>query len=203
MLESVTQEIKKKEIATIHLDFINDIVNKKGIFGSVYAALVEKYKTIENANKVVEFARINKLSNIFVKVAFSSDYRELSPNNNFFIKAKEAKAFQVDTWGTEFHEKLDVRDEDTVIIKHRVNALYATKLECILRAQNVKTLIVTGVATDLAVQTLVRDAVDRDFKVIICKDACMTTSNDLQESVLESLSKIAKIITTENLRSDL
>ena len=49
---------------------------------------------------------------------------------------------------------------------------YGTPMEPVLRAQQVDTLVVAGVSTTWAVQSVVRDALDRDFRVFVIEDAC-------------------------------
>ena len=192
-----------KRTALVNIDFINDIVHEKGAFGDHYSAIVKERKVIQRANEVINFARKNNILNVYVKVGFSSDYKEISSNNAFFGKAVELNAFKLDTWGTEFHPDLDYKDGEFIIIKNRISALYATRLECLLRAQNIDNLIITGVATDLAVQLLARDAVDRDFKVIICKDACATFSEEVQEATLKSLELMTIVVSNNELSTDL
>lgn len=194
------QPVLKWHTALINIDFINDIVHKDGAFGATYAKIVEKNKVIENANRAIDFARKFALPIFFVKVGFSSDYKEVSANNVMFSRAKEAGAFKLNTWGTEFHSKLDIdKEKDNIIVKHRVNAFYNTELEKALKDKRINKIIFTGVATDLAIHTTARDALDRDYRVCVCKDACAAYSEEVHLFIANNLSRVTEVIETTDL----
>ena len=50
-----------------------------------------------------------------------------------------------------------------MIPKYRYSAFIGTNLEVILRAHEVKSLIFTGLATNVCVESSVRDAYQRDY----------------------------------------
>jgi nicotinamidase-related amidase len=184
--------------ALLVIDFINDIVHSDGkIAGS--AAYIKKYKVIEHANKAIAAAREQKIPIFFVKVGFSSNYLECPMHSPLFRRAKEFKALQLNSWGTEFHETLNFQSSDNVIVKHRVSAFYATDLETYLRANQIQKLYLCGVSTDMTIQTTAREAHDRDYKVAVIKDACGAMTEELHENTIKSLERIAMISTTEQL----
>ena len=88
-----------------------------------------------------------------------------------------------------------------IITKHRISAFYATSLEAFLRANQIQHLILTGVSTDMAVQTTARDAHDRDYLVSIVSDACGSGSMDSHLSTLKELKQIASVIKSLDLSS--
>lgn len=174
------------------LDFINEIVHPDG---KSYRGVKEE--VIGNAVKVLERARERNIPVVHVKVGFSKDYKEVSDNSPLFSGAKQNGALKLGTWATEFHEKIDVRDEDYIVVKHRVNAWYSTPLALILSTLKADTLILCGVATDMVVQTTAREAHDRDFKVIVIEDACATGDQDIHHNTIKSLERLTKVIKTD------
>ncbi len=190
-----------KKAALIVMDFINDIAHLNGKFTAT-AEFVDKYNTIEHANQVIHFAREYDIPVVLVRVGFSAGYPECPENSPLFGRAREFQALQLNTWGTEFHEKLVRQPTDLVITKHRVSAFYATALEAFLKANHIETLIITGVSTDMAVQTTAREAHDRDYKVIIIADACGAGSLETHESTLKELQRVATVITTKQLNAE-
>jgi len=172
------------------IDFINDIVHPDGK-RSATAAYVAEYEVMQQANKTIAIARQKNIPIVHVKVGFSANYIECPSNSPLFSKAKQDNALQLGTWGTEFHQQMDVREKDTIIIKHRVSALYATPLESILRANQIDTVIVSGVSTNMAVTTVTRELHDRDYKVIVVKNACGAATLEAHQATLNALSRIA------------
>ena len=189
-----------KHSALLVLDFINDIVHVDGKFTAT-ANFVKEHQVIDHANQVIAYARQNEIPIVFVKVGFNTGYPECPTHSPVFGRAKEFNALQLNTWGTEFHEKMDIKPQDLVITKHRVSAFYATPLEAFLRANQIHTLIITGVSTDMAVQTTAREAHDRDYKVVIVADACGAGSLESHQSTLKGLERIGVVTDTSNLKS--
>jgi nicotinamidase-related amidase len=59
-----------------------------------------------------------------------------------------------------------------VVGKHRVNALYGTALDPILRANDINTLIILGYATSGVVLSTTRYAADLDYRLLVVEDCC-------------------------------
>jgi nicotinamidase-related amidase len=179
--------------ALIALDFINDIVDLNGKFTAT-AKFVHEHHVINRANEVIAHARKQAILPIFVRVGFSAGYPECPVQSPLFGKAKEHNALVLNSWGTEFHKTLNFQSRDLVVTKHRVNAFYATPLEAILRANQIQHLIMLGVSTDMAVQTTVRDAHDRDYSVTVVSDACGAGSMETHSSTIRDLAHIARVV---------
>ena len=75
------------------------------------------------------------------------------------------------TWGAEFYGVAPGPDEP-VVVKHRNSGFYNTRLDTILRAQKIETVVVTGVATNVSVEMTARDAVQRDYNLVFLEDCC-------------------------------
>lgn len=181
--------------ALILLDFINEVVDEKGKFaGKGYPAFVKEHGTLDNVNTAIAKARAKDVPVIFVRVGFSSDYREWPETSPLFGAAKKFGALQLGTWATEVHQSINKTEADFLITKHRVSAFYATSLEAILRTLKVDTLLLGGVATDLVVQSTARDAHDRDYRVVVLEDLCGAGSEEDHTNALRTLAKLAVVV---------
>lgn len=178
--------------ALLVIDFINDIVNPKGKIASS-AEFVKSNHVIENANKMIAYARKNNMPIGFVKVGFSESYAECPKDSPIFGKAPSFGALMLNSWGTEFDDQLDFKKDDFVIIKHRVSAFYGTSLAPWLHANKINTIMIAGVSTEMTVQTTAREAHDRDFQVIIIEDACGAATQEAHDNSIKQLSRIAVI----------
>lgn len=134
-----------------------------------------------------------------MKVGFSDNYIECPKKSPVFSKAPENGVLKLGEWGTEFHDDMDVRPEDKIIIKHRISALYNTDLETVLRANGVETLYICGVSTNMAVELTAREAHDRDYQVVVISDACASMDEVGHQAALKVLGRIAKITTVAEL----
>lgn len=60
---------------------------------------------------------------------------------------------------------------DYIVDKTRYSAFYNTNMEVILRGLSVDTVVVCGVTTDMCVESTVRDAFYRDYRVVLVRNA--------------------------------
>lgn len=186
------------KVAVITLDFINDIVHADG---KLAAAGVEYHDCIECANQVTAWARAQQWPVIHVKVGFSANYAEWPAHSPLFAAAPSKQALMLESWGAEFHAALQQDARDLIVTKHRVNAFYGTNLDVILRAQQIETLVLCGVSTQMAVESTARDAHDRDYSVIIVHDACQAASQAIHEASLMNLARISHVMSSQQLLS--
>jgi len=180
--------------ALILIDFINEIVHDNGKLASKgYSDFVKENDVFQNLSFAIQKARENNILIVHVKVGFSENYNEQPKSSPLFGKANEFQVLKLNSWATEFHEQIDVKDSDIILTKHRVNAFYGTPLDLILKNNKISSILVAGVATDLAVSNAVRDAHDRDYQVTILEDCCAAANGEDHETALLSLKKVAAV----------
>jgi nicotinamidase-related amidase len=75
--------------------------------------------------------------------------------------------------GHKFHADLEIQDSDVIVYKSRFSPFIqgASNIEEILRARGIDSLIVTGTATNMCCESAARDAMMRDYKVVMVADA--------------------------------
>ena len=73
--------------------------------------------------------------------------------------------------GNDFVPELAPRPDELVVAKPGKGAFYATSLDRELRARGVQRLVVTGVTTEVCVQTTMREANDRGYDCLLVEDA--------------------------------
>ncbi|MBD1938425.1 isochorismatase family cysteine hydrolase [Microcoleus sp. FACHB-68] len=76
---------------------------------------------------------------------------------------------------------------ETVIAKPGKGAFFHTKLESLLREKEITHLIVTGVTTEVCVQTTMREANDRGFECLLVEDATESYFPNFKQSTLEMI----------------
>lgn len=91
-----------------------------------------------------------------------------------------------DTWGAEFTEVAPLPGEP-VVTKHRYSAFIHTRLESVLHTLNVETLVMTGVASNVCVESTARDGYMLDYNIIFVGDCSAAYSQDRHEGTLENM----------------
>jgi ureidoacrylate peracid hydrolase len=88
--------------------------------------------------------------------------------------------------GFELHAELDVRAEDSQIVKTRYSALHprSSDLAKALADAGLDTVIVTGTLTNICCESTARDAMMHNFKVVFVADATATISDEEHNATL-------------------
>ncbi len=176
--------------AVLIMDYQNDIVGM----------LPEKEQTplLEKAGAILKEARQAGLPVIYVVVRFRDGFPEISPRNKLFAGLKESGRLREGTPGAEIHPKVAAQPGDIVVTKRRVGAFTSTDLETILRAKNIDTLVLFGIATSGVVLSTVRRAADMDYKLFVISDACADRNEEVQRVLTEKVFPWqATVVTTE------
>jgi nicotinamidase-related amidase len=191
------------DTAVLFIDFINELVDPKGkLAGKGYADFEQRHGTLDRVDRLLALARNRGYAVCHVGVHFSGDYKEQPETSPLFGAAKTRGVLAGGTWGAEFHAKAAPLPAEACITKHRVSAFYGTPLELLLRTCGVRRVLVAGCATDLAVQTAVRDAHDRDFATVAVGDCCIAASDEDHYQTLRLLGKVASVLTLEQIAAD-
>lgn len=186
--------------ALILIDFINEFLHPDGkITPQWMGQFCSDFGTIENVQRLIEYFRENHEEIIWVHLGFHSSYDNCSTTSPRFSWAPKASILRENTWSTEFIEELAYDPDEKTITKTRVSPFYNTDLEEYLQQKNITELIVAGVATDLAVSSITRDAHDRDFRITIVWDACATISRDHHEAALIAIAKLGTVVNTSDI----
>ncbi|TVY11357.1 cysteine hydrolase family protein [Paenibacillus cremeus] len=129
-------------------------------------------EVLQAVRRSVEAARRHSIQVIFVRVAFSEGYPEVSPRNKTFSAIRQMGGMTVLDEATQIHESFQPKDGEPVVTKHRVSAFSGSTLEIILRSKQIDTLILTGISTSGVVLSTLREAADKDYAIRVLSDAC-------------------------------
>jgi nicotinamidase-related amidase len=141
---------------------------------------------LQRAASVLDAARAAKVPVIYVVVGFRPGFPEVSPRNKSFAAVRERAAmFQGD--GAQVHPAVAPRDGDVVVTKHRVSAFAGTDLEMLLRAREVDTLVLLGIATSGVVLSTVRHAADADYRLVVVRDGCSDLDPQVHDCLMDKV----------------
>lgn len=77
----------------------------------------------------------------------------------------------------EIHRELAPEPQDILVRKQRWTAFHGTNLDMMLRRMDASHLIMMGIWTEACFETSVWDALWRDYRITIVKDACSTATS--------------------------
>jgi nicotinamidase-related amidase len=169
--------------------------------------LLENYLPEEQAAKVlastanlIAAARASGMSVIYVTVAFRRGHPEVSGRNRLFTLLKESGLFGRDAADTEIHPTVAPLEDEPVVIKHRIGAFTGTDLETLLRSSDIDTLVLAGITTAGVVLSTVRQAFDKDYRLVVAGDCCADPDEELHSVLLDKvIAQHAEVLSTKSI----
>lgn len=188
--------------ALICIDFQRDFMEPKG-FGETLGNDVSTLReTIEPTKKLLEKARELGMFIIHTREGHRPDLTDLHPakrdrGNPTLRIGDEGPMGRILVRGESGHDiipELYPREGEVILDKPGKDSFYGTDLEVMLKAQGIKTLIITGVTTEVCVQSTARAANDRGFECIILSDCTASYFPEFKQSALDMFAAQGAII---------
>lgn len=166
---------------------------------SIYAK--DRPDFVARAANVLKEARRLGMPVIHVRVGFRPNLPEVSSRNALFAAIRNSPQHQAIFEGEagEVHPGLEPQASDITVVKHRVSAFAGTDLEMILRANEVDTLVLFGIATSGVVLSTLLEASDADYRLFVIEDCCADLDAALHSCLIERLfARRATVLTSSH-----
>jgi len=157
---------------------------------------------LARAASLLTQARSSGMAVIHVQVGFRPKLPEISSRNILFSALKNSVRHQQLFEGAAgaIHPAVAPEGDDIVVTKHRASAFTGTDLEMILRAKEIDTLILWGIATSGAVLSTALHAADADYRLIVIKDCCADLDEHVHACLIEKmLPRVAAVVSADEL----
>jgi nicotinamidase-related amidase/predicted MFS family arabinose efflux permease len=191
MSEPTTAPVVPSRTALLLMDYQNAIVG----------SLAEPEPVLDRARQALDWARKNDIQVVYVRVAFApEDYAKVPSHSKTFAQVAESKFFADGSPEAALHESFEVRDGDIHARKTRFGAFSTTDLYGDLHARGVDTLVIGGISTSGVVLSTLRDAGDRDFRLLVLEDATADHDPEVHRVLIEKVfPHQADIVQTDDL----
>jgi ureidoacrylate peracid hydrolase len=104
------------------------------------------------------------------------------------------------TWDGEIIDELKPEEGDYVVKKHRFSGFYNSQLDEVLRGLDVRTLVVAGVATNICVESTVRDAFYRDYNVFVPRETTASYTEEQEQGAFGNFEfAFARVLSLEKM----
>jgi nicotinamidase-related amidase len=145
---------------------------------------------LETVGRATEAARASGVPVIFVRVAFRPGAPEISARNRTFSALGGSGVLGTmgdDDPATQIHDALTPQPDDVIVTKRRVSAFAGSDLDVVLSSLDVRSLVLTGIATSGVVLSTLRQAADRDFDVTVLRDGCADADPEVHRVLLDKV----------------
>lgn len=194
-LDSLEAKVDPRNAALLVIDVQNDFVSEGGFADSVGWPVEDNQLAVANLKALLEAARRATVPVIFVKSNYDDIFLSLPMRERNQRRDLEMPRCIRGTWGEQFYQ-VQPASEEAVVTKHRYSAFVDTELNTVLRARNVQTLILTGVYTEVCVESTARDGYFQDYYVVIVSDCCATTSEGAHSGALARCERDFGVVAT-------
>ncbi len=165
MITMNAQQQKMENTALLIIDVQNDY------FPGGKMTLEKSEQAAENIRKVLDYFRNNHLPVIHIQ--------HISTNEG-------ATFFLPDTDGVKINNRVLPKENEKIITKHFPNSFRETDLLNYLQSKKIKSLVITGMMTDVCVESTTRAAFDFGFSNTVIGDATATRNRELNGEVLKA-----------------
>ncbi|MFC1861038.1 cysteine hydrolase family protein [Chloroflexota bacterium] len=185
MLEAIPYplEIDLNRTAVIVVDMQNCFVSNGGMFDLLGHDVASVQVIIGPIKAVTRAARTAGCRVIYLKNTTSPDLRECGGLHMPYWHRGVTKIMRErpewrdkvtirDTWGVEIIDELKPEQSDIVVEKAKYSGFVGTTLNFILQTYDIRYLVFTGTATNICVESTLRDSFFHGYWPVIIPDGC-------------------------------
>lgn len=175
------------------IDVQNDFCAKGGWFDEYANDLTLIHRAVDRIVEFIEVARRAGVPPIFVRAIYDRIYLSAPMLERHARTGLGLDHCREGTWGADFFQ-VEPADGELVFTKHRYSAFKDTELNAYLRAQRVENLILSGITSNVCVESTARDAYMLDYHVVFLSDASATYEAEAHEATLANIRRAFGIV---------
>lgn len=192
--------LKASETAVIVVDMQNAYASAGGYLDKAGFDVSATGPVIANIQKVLTTARAAGMTVVFFQNGWDPDYREAGgPGSPNWYKSNALKTMRRQpelagtllargTWDYDLVGALTPEPDDLVLGKTRYSGFYNTPLDSLLRARGIRNLVFTGIATNVCVESTLRDGFFLEYFGVVLDDATHQAGPDyIQQASLYNI----------------
>src|SRR5690606_24108914 len=160
LLLSVEEQVRPAHAALVIVDLQNDFCAEDGFLSRARAEgggpkirEEDNVRVAQNIDRLATAARAARMPVVWLRSIY--DFKYLAPAHIAKRGGKEGLCME-GSWGADFF-RIRPQPGDLVVDKHTFSGFHQTRLHEALQAQGVKTLVFTGVATNVCVDSTLRE----------------------------------------------
>jgi ureidoacrylate peracid hydrolase len=192
-MKTLSELVVPAKTAVLVVDVQNDYCRADGALGKVGFPTDAAREMIPTLNRFLTAARSAGAPVIFVQMI-----HEVATDSEAWTwrsAGKTAAVCRKGTWGAEFTEIAPLPDEP-VVIKHRYSGFINTRLDSVLRTLKIENLIMTGVSTNICVESTARHGYMLDYHIVFMSDCTAAYSQEEHDGSLYNMRTHFGIVAT-------
>lgn len=207
MLTTLEQKVDPRHTALLVVNMQNDFCCQGGSADKEGRNLAPVQSMIPNLIAFIGRARQASLPIVYVQSVYAGE-KNIYLSDVWLEQMRRAgkgghveyPVCQRNSWGADFCPGVKPLPGEAIVTKHRYSGFIDTDLDLILRSKGVRTLIMSGVATNVCVETTARDGFMKDYYIVLLSDctACQfKEAHDL--SLLNIAGRFGEVVESERV----
>lgn len=204
MLSTLDEKVRPEHAALLIVDVQNDFCAENGAMQREGRDLSLVKAMIPRLERLLEAARAAQVPRVWIRNVYNTGENWYLSDVWLEQALRRRKGLYVERpvcepggWGGDFF-RIGPRPDEAIVTKHRYGAFESTDLDLILRSRGVRTVIMTGVATNVCVETTARQAFLRDYYVVFVGDGTATYSQSDHDATLRNIDQFfGEVVTAE------
>jgi len=193
---SLAERIDPKTTAVIVVDVQNDFCHSDSPLARAGNDMSAAQEMVPRLLQLIDAARGVGTTIIWVKVLhFEYTTSPVGTEHHQRTRPSAQLICQEGTFGAEFY-RVEPEPGEPIVVKHRYSAFVDTDLQLILRSRGITSLILTGVATNVCVESTARDAYMRDYYVTFVEDCSATYDQAKHDATLRNMADHFGVVVT-------
>ena len=194
--------VEVSRTAVIVIDMQNAYASPGGYLDLAGFDISGAAKVIANTKAVLEVARTAGMPVIYFQNGWDADYVEAGgPGSPNFHKSNALKTMRErpelqgtllakGTWDYELVDDLKPQPGDIVLHKTRYSGFFNSQLDSTLRSRNIRNIVVVGIATNVCVESTLRDGFFLEYFGVVLEDATHQAGPEfVQQAALYNIEK--------------
>jgi nicotinamidase-related amidase len=172
--------------ALVVIDIQNDFFDDDGVFAQAGRDMTLAQENLPNMRKLIAEWQAMDLLTVFVRQVTLPGGRGDSPAW-LRLKVRDGKSPNYTlkgSWGAEFCQGIEPREQDPIIEKLRPDAFFGTSLDIILKANGIDTAVLIGANTEGCVESTVRSSAHHDYYTVVAEDAVASSNAQFHDASL-------------------
>jgi ureidoacrylate peracid hydrolase len=195
---------KKEKSALLVIDMQNAFIHPEGSLSKMGLDTSRTSMAIGPIQNIIAAFRNQKRPVIYIQHTHQPDGSDGGMIAKVFPPIMALGHCFEGSWDQQIIAELPPQEGDYILKKSRFSAFYNTTLDEMLRDMDVDQLVVTGIATNVCVESTVRDAFYRDYNVFVPVEATASYTPEQEQGALGNFGfAFARIISLDDMLKEL
>jgi ureidoacrylate peracid hydrolase len=192
---NLTDKLDPTHTALIVIDMQNDFCSPDGLMARMGKDISRMDTLVANIHSLVNVCENRHIPILYTQQIYDRTKLNELQNEQYDLDGRMITC-DINETGWEFYGFTP--PEDQVYEKYNYNIFSNERLIEDLHKANIKTLVITGVSTQICVETAIRNGFDLGYKIIVPSDLIGTTSSNptIQERTLDLVKKTYGIVSS-------